>query len=53
MTITKPEKDLKYIIKKVSECSIGVSPSSIIKIALPPKVTKAIKKTIKKKKPSH
>lgn len=51
--IKSPEKDLKSIIKLVSKHTIGVSPNSIVKIAMWPAIIKKIlkaKKELKKKK---
>lgn len=48
--IVNPEKDLKDIIKSVSKYSVWVWANSIVKVAITPKVLKAIKKAIPIKK---
>jgi ATP-dependent protease HslVU (ClpYQ) peptidase subunit len=51
--ITKPEQDLKTVIKLVSKHTIGVSPNSTVKVAMWPTLIKKIlkiKKELKKKK---
>jgi ATP-dependent protease HslVU (ClpYQ) peptidase subunit len=49
--ITNPEKDLKEMIKHISKYSVGVWPTSIVKVAIPfKKIVKILKKTKQTKK---